>query len=421
MRAILRLILLSILLLPIGLIAIGWFALAEQALVLPAARLSHGDIARAKAILKKNDPRAPITGSRRSIEISEQDLNLAANYLLQKYTHGGARITMLPELVRISATARIPRLPFRPYLNLSLNLSSSDKGPQISTLRIGELDIPDSLAQWLVVEGLREAYQTRQYRLASDLIKDLQLDTGRIRISYEWRPELLDEVRSQLLSPSEQEAIAAYHAQLLKLQKQGTASRGSLTASLSELFRLAQTRSAKAGGDPVLENRSLLMVLGSWASGRGLQPLLPAELARKKIGAFRLSLERRRDFAQHFLTSAALVAGGDGALSNAVGLYKEMADADGGSGFSFTDIAADRAGTRFGEMATASAASARRLQQRMSRPVRETDIIPRIRDLPEHMNGAEFRRRFGGIDQPAYQQVMREIERRIDSCPLYQG
>ena len=50
---------------------------------------------------------------------------------------------------------------------------------------------------------------------------------------------------------------------------------------------------------------TLLLVLGSWASGRGLGRLLPAEAGAHRPKSFRLSLERRRDFAQHFLTSAA--------------------------------------------------------------------------------------------------------------------
>ena len=45
----------------------------------------------------------------------------------------------------------------------------------------------------------------------------------------------------------------------------------------------------------------------------------------------------RKDFAQHFLASAALAARGDSTLSNAVGLFKEISDTDRGSGFSFTD------------------------------------------------------------------------------------
>jgi hypothetical protein len=132
-----------------------------------------------------------------------------------------------------------------------------------------------------------------------------------------------------------------------------------------------------------------------------------------------VTLNRRDDFPKHFMISAALAADAGGPLADAVGLYKEVEDSRGGSGFSFNDVAADRAGTRFGERAAASPVSARKLQQRLSAGVRERDLMPATEDLPEFMPEGEFKRRFGGIGAPAYKQMMAEIERRIASLALY--
>ena len=60
-----------------------------------------------------------------------------------------------------------------------------------------------------------------------------------------------------------------------------------------------------------------------------------------------------------------------------------------------------------------------KLQRQMSDGVRESDIMPAVSDLPEFMPEAEFKRRFGGIDAPAYKRMMAEIERRIAALPLY--
>ncbi|MGB7405054.1 MAG: hypothetical protein WA906_05150, partial [Pacificimonas sp.] len=58
------------------------------------------------------------------------------------------------------------------------------------------------------------------------------------------------------------------------------------------------------------------------------------------------TLGGRRDLAMHFILSAAL-ATRDAGLGQALGEWKELADSlPGGSGFSFVDLAADRAGTR---------------------------------------------------------------------------
>jgi hypothetical protein len=45
--------------------------------------------------------------------------------------------------------------------------------------------------------------------------------------------------------------------------------------------------------------------------------------------------------------------------------------------------------------------------------------MPATRDLPEFMPEAEFKRRFGGIDAPAYKKMVAEIDRRIAALPLY--
>jgi uncharacterized protein YfiM (DUF2279 family) len=58
----------------------------------------------------------------------------------------------------------------------------------------------------------------------------------------------------------------------------------------------------------------------------------------------------RYDSAQHFVISAALAAWAGEPAANAIGVYKEIDDSRRGSGFSFADLAADRAGTRFGEV-----------------------------------------------------------------------
>ena len=181
------------------------------------------------------------------------------------------------------------------------------------------------------------------------------------------------------------------------------------------MFAAALERSKNR--EPVEENTALLTVLGTWAGRQNIARLVPDRPHRPR--PFRLKIERRKDFAQHFLTSAALAARGDSSLSDAVGLFKEIRDTDSGSGFSFTDIAADRAGSRFGEFATRSREAAHSVQQRLAAGLRETDIMPPARDLPEHMRADAFKQRFAYVGSPQYQALIDEIDRRIDNCALY--
>lgn len=415
MRLLFRLILWLILLSPFALAAAAWFALAEQPLVTTQVQLSHQDIANAKAIVKKYDPRRLPAGTAQRLSVSQRELNLAANYLLQKAGRGAARVVIQDGALDAVGTVQVPLLPQHNYLNLSLQLTDDRGTPRVDRLQLGSLEIPPVLADLMLSEGLSRLYRTHEYQLASDVVQQLAMSPGELQVTYKWDPELIKRARTLLVSGGDAAALAAYHARLLQLQAAGTGLKGSLPDLLAPLFSLAQERSV--GTDPQAENLALLTLLGAWSSRRGLDQLVPDATAQPQ--RFRLRLENRIDFAQHFLTSAALAARGDSSLANAVGLYKEFADADGGSGFSFTDIAADRAGTRFGELAVRSPADARRVQALLAAGVAETDIMPRARDLPEHMQAVEFESRFGGVDDPRYRELMAEIERRVAACSIH--
>lgn len=413
MRVLFRLLLLALV---TGPFVLAWLALQPAPLVPGGPALSHEDLARAQEVVQANDPRTLSDGASRRVEIAEADLTLAANHLLRPLG-GAARVTSEPGRAELAATVEVPRLPLRPYVNLSLTLTEQDGEPRIGDLRIGQVPVPDPLADLLLDRLQRRLVAGDGRRLAEDLIQDLDIAPGGLALTYVWRPEMAQRVRQSLLGGADRAALTEYYNRLAVLHQGGTAHKGSLAPALQTLFAYAKGRSQ--GGDAARENQALLLVLGAWATGRGMDRLVPAQAQEARLEGFGLTLQGRGDFAQHFLASAALTAGGDSALSDAVGLLKEVQDADGGSGFSFTDLAADRAGTRFGELSTGSEAGAQRVQRRLAKGVEEDAIMPEVRDLPEHMGAAEFERRFGGVGSAAYEEMRREIERRIDACALY--
>lgn len=415
MRTLIKLSLLLMLVSVLVVAGAAWFALSDRALVTHQMRLSHQDIARARTILRHNDPRNMPAGTQRVIDVAPKDLNLAANYLLQQLVHGNARLTLATDSLQVQASLLVPRLPWRNVINIDGRIETSDDRPRITELRLGSLPVPGALATLAAKQLLSHAYSRTQLDQMPGPIKQLQLRPDRLRLTYQWHPELIDQARNTLLTGSEREALRIYHDHLVDLQSRGIGTQGSLLGLLQPLFEIALERSRNA--DPIEENTALLTVLGTWAGRQDISKLVPD--AARRPGRFRLKIERRRDFAQHFLTSAALAARGDSALSDAVGLFKEISDTDHGSGFSFTDIAADRAGTRFGELATRSEKDARRVQQRLAAGVAETDIMPRARDLPEHMRADAFKRQFGYVGSPEYQAIIEEIDRRISTCNLY--
>ncbi len=415
MRALFKLLFLLLLLSPLAIAAIVWLALSNAPQVAEQVKLSHEDVARAKQILKANDPRRLPPGTQRSIEIALSDLNLASSYVVQHLVGGRSRLSTADDALIVRASIELPKLPIRNVLNIEARLRTEHGRPLLDGLKVGALSLPNPIAGWTAEHALGLISDKDQLAATFESVEHLQLFPDRVQLSYRWHPMLIENARQTLLTGVDRDALRYYHDLLVDLQSNGIGTRGSVIPLLEAMFAAAGQRSQHA--DPIVENTALLTVLGTWASHQNISRLVPGNIARPSW--FRLRLHRRRDFAQHFLASAALAARGDSVLSDAVGLFKELADTDRGSGFSFTDIAADRTGTRFGELATRSTQDARELQLYIARGASENDLMPDARDLPEHMDAATFKHRFVGVGSPAYVSMMEEIERRIDNTPLY--
>jgi hypothetical protein len=103
-------------------------------------------------------------------------------------------------------------------------------------------------------------------------------------------------------------------------------------------------------------------------------------------------------------------------VSDAAGLFKEELDADGGSGFSFADLLADRSGACFARLATRDEAAARALQERLAGGARAEEFFPDGSDLPERITDRELERDYGGVGGGGYQRLTASIESRLPWC-----
>ncbi|MFC1764512.1 hypothetical protein ACFL6U_20900 [Planctomycetota bacterium] len=131
----------------------------------------------------------------------------------------------------------------------------------------------------------------------------------------------------------------------------------------------------------------------------------------------RVTLRGRHDLSQHFWVSAALAVLSDESRSMTVGITKELQDATpGGSGFSFVDLTADRAGILFANAATRNAPSARAMQLRIRDGARIADFCPDIQGLPEGLSRDTFQAEYGGLGGAGTQRVVTDIRRRLATC-----
>jgi hypothetical protein len=212
-----------------------------------------------------------------------------------------------------------------------------------------------------------------------------------------------------------------YLRQLIALNERLPADADRFGLLLQEAFTMAAERSTVQ--DPVLENRAAIFALAILLGHPDLEPfvgeLLDADLqaqARRMVGT--VGLRGRRDWTRHFWVSAALVLLSNEATSDRIGLLKEQLDSqDGGSGFSFADMLANFAGTRFAIAAIRDQSSARAMQARLARGFDLDAFFPSADGLPENIPAAEFQKRYGGVGGPRYQTILNEINRRLDTLP----
>ena len=184
----------------------------------------------------------------------------------------------------------------------------------------------------------------------------------------------------------------------------------------------AAVPSDTVGEKAVPHNRAAILALGiaigheRLARYAGLDPL--GDLVRR-ASALRegTTLRGREDWSRHYALSAALAVLEHPLVSDVGGLLKEEMDAlTRGSGFSFGDLAADRAGVRFAAAATRSEADAEAAQVRLWRGFAVDDFFPPAGDLPEKLTVEQFRRDYGGVGSPRYRRMVEAIETRLDRC-----
>lgn len=414
-----RLRLLLLILIPFLALASAIFSSIEnRPLVTGIAKVTPVHIERARHILLQNDPRKMTAGIQRTLDIREQDLDLAVNYLANNYHGGSTQIDLQQGAASVRASFKLPPNPIGRYLNIDARLRETEALPRFAHLRIGKMPIPAFMANWLLALGIKKLHSDEKYRTVANVIKHMSARDEMLHIVFEWNDALPDQIRTLLVPPKEQERMQAYHELLVRLAgKPGTQSRLPLTKLMQPLFELAAQRSSN--GNPAAENRAAIIVMALYTNGRGLDLIIPAARNWPRPTARIVTLNGHHDYSLHFTASAALAATAGSPFSNVIGLYKEIRDTHGGSGFSFNDIAIDRAGTRFGEFATTRDRDAQKVQQKFTANLQESDIMPTVKDLPEYMPAARFKRLYKHIGSPAYNKMARKIEQRIATLPLY--
>lgn len=407
------------------------FGIQSEPLIISDRKLNYQDATRIRQLIKENDPRRLKPGEISHTSITEADINLFIDHALAQEPGGQkiyAHVDLYTGIINSQFTFILPSNLFGNYLNVTIPFVPDSNRFRVYQLKVGALKIPRSLVSFATRLAHKFLTNNEQYQNLIDLansIKEIEVLDKKVSIVYQWQPDIIQKLRRPgrdfLVSADDRELLRIYGERLAQISQSMNGQTVSLSLFLQSLFQFAQQRTA-AGGNPQAENRALILNLATFSVGRNINKLIDPEKSRSypSFGTVKLTLLGRNDLAKHFLVSAALTVSAGSALANFAGIFKEVDDSRGGSGFSFADLAADRAGVKLAEIANGSSQQASLLQKRMSNHLNENDYMPRIDNLPEGIQELEFKNRYKDLDSENYRMVEDEIARRIAACQVYQ-
>ncbi|WP_041603840.1 hypothetical protein [Thioflavicoccus mobilis] len=397
----------------VGLVLSTAVAVASAPLVAPETAGTEADLGWARDWLAAKHFRGKHPGERVTILLSEREANLLANEVLDQFVRGRASVHLEQGRAVVLASIGLPWAPERRFINLRVVVVEDGARPKIESARLAGVPLPAVLVQAVAGQALDRADRGR-------VLRDFDLRPGQLALTYEWQPRILEEIGAALVTRGDLALALRYQRHLA--QRVWVVPKDQPVA-LAELiaYLMGKAVAEPAKTDPVAVNRALIAALAAYVNGQTLRdpddPRVEPELARRRV-----LLRGHEDLGRHFLSSALVAIRGNSGLSRLVGWYKELSDADGGSGFSFADMAANRAGIRFAKLATADRNEARRVQRRAAGGLVDDDFMPSIDGLPEGLAKGDYAHRFGDrLDSPAYQAMNAEIDRRIDALALYRA
>jgi len=382
-----------------------------------------------------------------SFKSKEQTINLQVTqtelYGLSAFGHRAipqltSDVTLFKDNALVNFSLELPFPEIIKYLNVEVMLVSSQQGLDFDTAYIGDIALPGNaiikLAEWLTNSYVKEEFGTSLLQL----VKSVDITAKQISVNMTL-PENFDNknlskkdglfaLRDQLALFGDVEDIRFYHQSLVDYIEQSPVVGLSLAEYLGFTFGLVKQRKL-AGIIQSLteENRAALTALVIYF-GTDQFELLVGDIAnlssqqKQKRNMLRASvkLRNRVDIQKHFIYSAALQLFGSSSTSNAIGELKEFLDSNsGGSGFSFADLMADRAGTRLAMLATDNDESALVVLKNLADITDEALVLPALVGLPEGITQQSFEKYYRDINSLVYTSMIQKIDERLREIPVY--
>lgn len=365
------------------------------------------------------------------ISASEMEMNSIMAFMSRGINRLSGCVKVTTDGINIAFSLRLPHNLIGDYLNLRARIGPSEDGFHITQASLGRVSIPGWMVFYMTRFLLNWILGDRGGTVALASVKSVTIEEKSVFIQIRPIPYLKERVarikerfksiRDRVALLGDPGTVRIYYAKLLEIDKSfPTKEPVSLAQFIRPLFQLALERA----GDPADENQAAVLALGMFLGsehfGSFIGPVKTKKMKKQPRRIRRVVLGNREDLRLHFLISAGLKIISDRGITHAVGEFKELMDAErGGSKFSFVDLAADRTGVRFAEVATDRSGGAKRIQWTLSRETREETFFPNVQELPEGLSQAEIEHFFGNVESDIYLALVRAIDQCIARLPAY--
>ena len=109
------------------------------------------------------------SGALRTMSIRGDELDLAANYLANRFGKGSSRIVLRPGVLSLAASVEVPASPFGTLRERAGAVARDLRACRaFEELRIGRLPVPNLVADWALAHACSRSIGTDEYRIAAD-------------------------------------------------------------------------------------------------------------------------------------------------------------------------------------------------------------------------------------------------------------
>ncbi|GAA5134227.1 hypothetical protein [Thalassotalea piscium] len=432
-KRIVKWLLLLILLVVISLGITLFLAIDAQPSVIQNNQLDSALAQKSKQLLKRTLSVLKQQQDASIITMSQGELNGLSALLHRAIPNVASNITLSNKNMNVAVSVSLPII--NRYINIETQILPSQDRLVLNTISIGSLSLSGTFTLRMVRWALNNLVQVNLGDSLLTMIGEVRINKAYCTFtlslpknlaSLNKEGSLLFALRDELSLFGDPAIISAYYQELVHVSALAP-NKASLAYYFRHLFQFAEQRTLAFGQTAAInENKAALLALGLYFGADKFE-LLVGDISqldmnnkklRRKLQSYTL-LQGRADLQKHFIYSVALQLFSSVSASDAIGEFKEFIDSNkGGSGFSFADLMADRAGTRLAELATTSQPNAIKVQGLLAHITDET-LLPSIDGLPEGLSSKRFEAKYEAIHSQAYQALLLDIDQRLSELALY--